>query len=169
MPQAGNETQDVDGRAGSADLFADRSGFVDATDARLEFHARQPPNEIQQHFFGAADLQRVRHVDDASHQQPTRARWNATVRCNPSSSDTTGVQPISSRIRAMSATKSPVSICAASGGHATDSTRPLPAARMIARAISTSGVPTPVPTLYARPWLRADSASAMSAATASST
>src|SRR5258708_12733349 len=107
MPQAGNETQDGDGRAGSTDLCADRSGFVDATDARLEFHARQPPNEIQQHFFGAADLHRVRHVDDASHQQPTRARWTATVRCHPSPTPTPAAPPTSPRIHSTSPPPSP--------------------------------------------------------------
>ena len=64
-PHARCEPQDGDRRPGAANLVANRSCLMNAADGRRE-PARQPSNEVEDHFLGAADHERVSKVDNSN-------------------------------------------------------------------------------------------------------
>ncbi|PYQ90482.1 MAG: hypothetical protein DMG03_00545 [Acidobacteria bacterium] len=69
------ESQHVDRRPGLANLVADGTCVMNAADARVEA-PRQVSYEIEHHFLGAADHERVRQIDHARalHAHATWAR-----------------------------------------------------------------------------------------------
>ncbi len=135
--------------AGPPNLFADRAGLVDAADHRLE-PLRQVPHQVEHHLLGAADHERVREIDD------TRARARVTTRVRPVERDRplealaqrhAGAQP-SSRADARHVGDEIAGFDLLGERRPRDVLdAPPPASAMIVPAMSTSGVPMPLPTL----------------------
>ena len=59
------ETEDVDGRAGRPNLLADRPRLVNAAHHWLESR-RQVAHQVQHHFLGTADHERMRKVNNTN-------------------------------------------------------------------------------------------------------
>ena len=151
-PHPGVETEHVQRRAGLANLLADRAGLVNAADDRLESR-RQVPDQVEHHLLGAADHEGVREIDDAS------ARRRVTTPRAPGRT-----RPCARRPSAQRDARRPAELAAECArcrrrSRRSRSARRAPATArarcgrrrrcsMIARAMSTSGVPVPLPTLY---------------------
>ena len=144
-----------DRRARLANLVADRPGLVNAADHRLESR-RQMADQVEDHFLRAADHERVREIHDAA-RGPASRGVRPVERHRPLASRRRARRAVAIQARGRMRVDVGDKIARLDllgerrPGHRLDG--PPPAIALIARAMSTSGVPTPLPTLYIRPVL----------------